>query len=74
MNKISKFKNCNMKNTISSQTSNQIKNEVSKQVSSNLERTPKSDYLDMSLEELGILMRKDADGKVLKVVKTIFTR
>ena len=39
-----------------------------------LEKNPAVDCLDFSLEESGIIMRKDAEGNVVRVIKTFFPR
>lgn len=51
----------------------EIKPEISQKTSS-LERTPKNDYLDFSTEEKGYFTRRDKDGNILEIIKTVFPR
>ena len=44
------------------------------QKTSSLERTPEKEYFDFSTEELGYFTRRDKDGKILEIIKTIFPR
>jgi len=74
MNKISKLNSKILQEKLNPQSfENKLKSGIKAQ-KNDLERTPKSDYFDFSLEESGILMQKDAEGNVLKVIKTIFPR
>ena len=74
MSKISKLKSNTLQKKLETQSfKKKLKNTI-KTPQNDFEKTPKSDYFDFSLEESGILMHKDAEGNILKIIKTIFAR
>lgn len=74
MSKISKLKSNTLQKKLETQSfKKKLKNTIPPK-KNDFERTPKSDYFDFSLEESGILIHRDAEGNILKVIKTIFSR
>ena len=74
MSKISNIKNNNVEKNLSAIVSENLTKAKKSIKESMLEKNPAVDCLDFSLEESGIIMRKDAEGNVVRVIKTFFPR
>ena len=73
MKKISIFTKSHLPETNKIKILREVK-PVIPQKTSSLERTPEKEYFDFSTEELGYFTRRDKDGKILEIIKTIFPR
>ena len=73
MSKINSIKNVTTLNLNSKKIlNNKVKDNLVK--SKKLERTPGADIIDFSKEEEGILILRNAKGKILRIVDIVFPR